>query len=100
MQAIASDCEGFGVFNGFRMAFEVDSHVFQAHTYYHKHVEHCRSSGREASGYLKSPDAAYTFAFSVILLNSDQHNRKLKKRMSLKDLEAPFLSFFSSMIHI
>ena len=56
----------------------------KAHTYYHKHVEHCRSSGREALGYLKSPDAAYTFAFSVILLNSDQHNRKLKKRMSLK----------------
>ncbi|CAE7781939.1 BIG2, partial [Symbiodinium pilosum] len=55
-----------------------------AHTYYRKHVEHCRSSGKEGAGYLKHPDAAYTFAFSVILLNSDQHNPKLKKRMSLK----------------
>eukprot|EP00435_Cladocopium_sp_Y103_P059122 s9_g21.t1 len=56
-----------------------------AHAYYHKHVEHCRSSGKEGAGYLKHPDAAYTFAFSVILLNSDQHNPKLKKRMSVKD---------------
>eukprot|EP00931_Biecheleriopsis_adriatica_P059142 TRINITY_DN35341_c0_g1_i1.p1 TRINITY_DN35341_c0_g1~~TRINITY_DN35341_c0_g1_i1.p1 ORF type:complete len:1704 (-),score=334.25 TRINITY_DN35341_c0_g1_i1:44-5104(-) len=56
-----------------------------AHAYYRKHVDFCRSSGKEGSAYLRDSDAAYTLAFSVILLNSDQHNPKLKKRMTLKD---------------
>lgn len=53
-----------------------------AHCYFKKHVDQDDSEG---SNYLKHPDAAYTFAFSVILLNSDQHNPKLKKRMTVKD---------------
>jgi len=56
-----------------------------AHTYYRKHREHCDRSGEAGAGYLKHPDAAYTLAFSVILLNSDQHNPKLKRRMTVKD---------------
>jgi len=35
--------------------------------------------------YFASADAAYTFLFSVIMLNTDQHNPQVKKRMELKD---------------
>jgi len=56
-----------------------------AHTYYKKHVEQCRSSGQSGTVYLRHPDAAYTLAFSVIMLNTDQHNPRLKRRMALED---------------
>jgi hypothetical protein len=35
--------------------------------------------------YFASADAAYTFLFSVIMLNTDQHNPQVKKRMELRD---------------
>ena len=35
--------------------------------------------------YFASADAAYTFLFSVIMLNTDQHNPQVKRRMELKD---------------
>lgn len=38
----------------------------------------------ERSG-LKSADAAYVLAFSVIMLNTDLHNTQNKKKMSLDD---------------
>ncbi|CAJ1403750.1 unnamed protein product [Effrenium voratum] len=41
-------------------------------------------------GYLKHPDAAYTFAFSCSARH-DQHNPKLKKRMGLKDRAVAFV---------
>lgn len=34
---------------------------------------------------LRSADAAYVLAFSVIMLNTDLHNTQNKKKMSLKD---------------
>lgn len=53
--------------------------------YYRKHLEQSTKTGQADSVYLRAEDAAYTLSFSVILLNSDQHNPKLKKRMELKD---------------
>ena len=35
--------------------------------------------------FFASADAAYTFLFSVIMLNTDQHNPQVKKRMELRD---------------
>ena len=35
--------------------------------------------------YFASADAAYTFLFSIIMLNTDQHNPQVKRRMELKD---------------
>ena len=37
------------------------------------------------SNYFASADAAYTFLFSVIMLNTDQHNPQVKRRMELRD---------------
>lgn len=34
---------------------------------------------------LKSADAAYVLSFSVVMLNTDQHNDSIRKRMSLED---------------
>eukprot|EP00929_Paragymnodinium_shiwhaense_P086749 TRINITY_DN47198_c0_g1_i2.p1 TRINITY_DN47198_c0_g1~~TRINITY_DN47198_c0_g1_i2.p1 ORF type:complete len:1955 (+),score=517.24 TRINITY_DN47198_c0_g1_i2:173-6037(+) len=57
-------------------------------TYYAKHVaaaEAAVANGCSSTVYLRSADAAYTLAFSVIMLNTDQHNPRLKKRMQVKD---------------
>lgn len=35
-------------------------------------------------GVFKSKDAAYVLAYSVIMLNTDQHNPQVKNRMSLE----------------
>lgn len=40
---------------------------------------------QNSNGGLKSADAAYVLAFSVIMLNTDLHNTQNKKKMSLKD---------------
>jgi brefeldin A-resistance guanine nucleotide exchange factor 1 len=40
---------------------------------------------QNSTGGLKSADAAYVLAFSVIMLNTDLHNTQNKKKMSLKD---------------
>ena len=41
--------------------------------------------GPESTGVLKSADAAYVLSFSVVMLNTDQHNDSIKKRMTLDD---------------
>jgi hypothetical protein len=46
--------------------------------------EYYNSQG-DSSKLFASADAAYTFLFSVIMLNTDQHNPQVKKRMELKD---------------
>ena len=51
-----------------------------AYEYYNSH-----SDLTVAGNYFASADAAYTFLFSVIMLNTDQHNPQVKKRMELKD---------------
>ena len=51
-----------------------------AYEYYNSH-----SDLSVAGNYFASADAAYTFLFSVIMLNTDQHNPQVKKRMELKD---------------
>lgn len=40
---------------------------------------------QNATGGLKSSDAAYVLAFSVIMLNTDLHNTQNKKKMTLED---------------
>eukprot|EP00927_Polykrikos_kofoidii_P038382 TRINITY_DN32726_c0_g1_i1.p1 TRINITY_DN32726_c0_g1~~TRINITY_DN32726_c0_g1_i1.p1 ORF type:complete len:1891 (-),score=425.18 TRINITY_DN32726_c0_g1_i1:280-5952(-) len=55
--------------------------------YYRKHVASL-TDHEKSNVYLKHVDAAHTLAFAVILLNSDQHNPKLKKRMQLKDFKS------------
>lgn len=49
---------------------------------YEFYKAHAASSGEH---YFASADAAYTFLFSVIMLNTDQHNPQVKRRMELKD---------------
>eukprot|EP00127_Corallochytrium_limacisporum_P003297 Clim_evm146s147 gene=Clim_evmTU146s147 len=42
-------------------------------------------SQNKATTVIKSRDATYVLAFSIIMLNTDQHNPMLKKRMSAED---------------
>jgi hypothetical protein len=51
-----------------------------AYEYYGSH-----SDLKLEGNFFASADAAYTFLFSVIMLNTDQHNPQVKKRMELKD---------------
>ena len=51
-----------------------------AYEYYRAH-----SDLSVAGNYFASADAAYTFLFSVIMLNTDQHNPQVKRRMELRD---------------
>lgn len=39
----------------------------------------------QRSSVLKSADAAYVLSFSVVMLNTDQHNESIRKRMALDD---------------
>lgn len=72
---------------GFLQAFLIPKEAQQidrimmifAHGYYAQHIKD------DSDSYLKHVDSAHTLAFSVILLNSDQYNPKVRRRMELKD---------------
>ena len=51
-----------------------------AYEYYKAHADLT-----QGGNYFASADAAYTFLFSVIMLNTDQHNPQVKRRMELRD---------------
>ena len=51
-----------------------------AYEYYRAHADLS-----VVGNYFASADAAYTFLFSVIMLNTDQHNPQVKRRMELRD---------------
>lgn len=42
-------------------------------------------SGAQVAGALASADAAYVLAFAVVMLNTDQHNSSVRKKMELSD---------------
>lgn len=56
-----------------------------AHTYYARMCDaHGDGNGGGDVNLYKAPDSCYTLAFSIILLNSDQHNPQVKKPMTLE----------------
>ncbi|KAA8494037.1 ARF guanine-nucleotide exchange factor GNOM [Porphyridium purpureum] len=60
-------------------------HAFAAHFYAENHKDPAANVSSPLSAALSSPDAAYVLAFAVVMLNTDQHNESVRKKMVFQD---------------